>query len=110
MDPMEAFGVLEMRIGRIVRAEVNEAARKPAYKLWIDFGAALGERQSSAQVTALYAVEDLVGRQIVAAVNLGEKRIAGFRSDVLVLGVSDANGDIVLLQPERDAPEGGRVH
>ena len=110
MEPLEAFGVLEMRVGRIVRAELNERAHKPAYKLWIDFGDELGERQSSAQITALYAADDLVGRQIVAAMNLGEKRIAGFISQVLVLGVSDANGDIVLLEPERGAPDGARVH
>ena len=110
IDPLDAFGVLELRVGEIIRAEPNDQARRPAYKLWIDFGTELGERQSSAQITALYDPSALVGRQIVAAMNLGEKRIAGFRSDVLVLGVTDERGDIVLLAPEQPAPNGARVH
>jgi len=108
VNPLEAFSLLDLRVGRILRAEPNEKARKPAYKLWIDFGP-LGERTSSAQLTDLYTPEDLQGRLIIAAVNLGERRIAGFKSQVLVLGLPDAAGRVVLLEPERDVPLGGRV-
>lgn len=107
--PVDAFELLELRVGRITRAEVNEQARKPSYKLWIDFGR-LGERTSSAQLTELYAADDLVGRQVIAAVNLGSRRIAGFDSQVLVLGLPDVEGRVVLLQPQRDVPLGGRVY
>ena len=98
-----------MRVGQITRAELNAAAKKPAYKLWIDFGP-LGEKTSSAQLTEVYAAEELVGRQVVAAVNLGDRRIAGFNSQVLVLGLPDARGHVVLLAPERTVPLGGRVY
>ena len=81
MSPIEAFETLDLRVGRVVRAEPNERARKPAYKLWIDFGP-LGEKTSSAQVRALYSAEELVGRLVVAAINLGTRNIAGFRSEV----------------------------
>ena len=108
-DPLEAFETLDLRVGRILRAEPNERARKPAYKLWIDFGP-LGEKTSSAQLRALYTVEQLVGRLVIAAVNLGERNIAGFRSEVLVLGLPSAAGDVVLLAVERDVPLGGRVY
>ena len=108
-DAPAAFGPLDLRVGRIVRAEPNERARKPAYKLWIDFGE-LGRRTSSAQVRALYAPDELVGRLVIAAMNLGVRNIAGFASEVLVLGVPDAGGEVVLLTPERDVPLGGRVY
>lgn len=108
MNPLEAFALLDLRVGRVLRAELNEKARKPAYKLWIDFGP-LGERTSSAQLTDLYTPEDLQGRLIIAAVNLGELRIAGFKSQVLVLGLPDAEGRVVLLEPEREVPLGGKV-
>ncbi len=108
-DPLEAFETLDLRVGRILRAEPNERARKPAYKLWIDFGP-MGEKTSSAQLRALYTVEQLVGRLVIAAVNLGERNIAGFRSEVLVLGLPSAAGDVVLLAVERDVPLGGRVY
>ena len=85
MQAIEAFETLDLRVGRVLRAEVNERARKPAYRLWIDFGP-LGERTSSAQLRARYSVEDLVGRLVIAAVNLGARNIAGFTSEVLVLG------------------------
>jgi tRNA-binding protein len=106
---VQAFGLLDLRVGRIVRAEANAGARQPAYRLWLDFGP-LGERTSSAQVTDLYEASALVGREVIAAVNLGSRRIAGFVSDVLVLGVPDAEGRVVLLQPERPVPLGGRVY
>jgi tRNA-binding protein len=92
-----------------VRAEPNERARKPSYKLWIDFGS-LGERTSSAQLRPLYQQEELVGRLVIAAVNLGSRNIAGFSSEVLVLGLPNEEGQVVLLTPERDVPLGGRVY
>lgn len=109
MDSAEAFEVLDLRVGRVTRAEPNERARKPSYKLWIDFGP-LGERTSSAQLKALYRAEDLVGRLVIAAVNLGTRNIAGFLSEVLVLGVPSEKGEVVLLQVEREVPLGGRVY
>lgn len=108
-DPVEAFRTLDLRVGRIVRAEPNHGARKPAYKLWIDFGP-LGEKRSSAQLADLYSPTGLVGRLIVAAVNLGSRTIAGFNSEVLVLGLPDEQGRVVLLAVERDVPLGGRVY
>ncbi len=109
MKPLEAFEILDLRVGRVERVEVNEKARKPAYKLWIDFGS-LGVKTSSAQLTDLYEPEDLHGRLVIAAVNLGVRRIAGFPSQVLVLGLPDEEGRVVLLTPERDVPLGGRVY
>ena len=109
MDGAEAFGALELRVGRITRAEPNERARKPACRLWIDFGP-LGERRSSAQVAALYTPESLTGRLVIAAMNLGSRNIAGFESEVLVLGLPDAAGQVVLISPEREVPLGGRVY
>jgi tRNA-binding protein len=106
---VEAFAALDLRVGRIVRAESNARALKPSYKLWIDFGP-LGEKTSSAQLTARYSPEDLRGRLVVAAVNLGERNIAGFMSEVLVLGLPDAHGETVLLAVEQEVPLGGRVY
>ena len=110
MEPFEAFQRIDIRVGRIIRAEPNEQARKPSYKLWIDFGPELGERQSSAQLCDLYTPQSLEGRLVLASVNLGTRRIAGFLSEVLVLGVPDGDGRVVLLQPEQDVPLGGRVY
>jgi tRNA-binding protein len=109
VDPLTAFEVLDLRVGRIVRAELNERARKPSYKLWVDFGP-LGEKTSSAQLRALYRPEELVGRLVIAAVNLGTRNIAGFVSEVLVLGVPSEQGEVVLLGAEREVPLGGRVY
>jgi tRNA-binding protein len=109
MNPIEAFEALDLRVGRIVRAEPSERARKPSYKLWIDFGP-LGEKTSSAQLRALYRAEELVGRLVVAAVNLGTRNIAEFRSEVLVLGLPSESGEVVLLAVEREVPLGGRVY
>lgn len=108
-DPTSAFETLDLRVGRVVRVEPNEKARKPAYKLWIDFGP-MGERASSARLVDLYRPEQLIGRLVVAAVNLGPRVIAGFRSEVLVLGLPDEAGRVVLLAAERDVPLGGRVY
>ncbi|MGN6391773.1 MAG: tRNA-binding protein [Gemmatimonadales bacterium] len=109
MNPVEAFETLDLRVGRVLRAEPNDRARKPAHKLWIDFGP-LGEKTSSAQLRALYPAEELVGRLVIAAVNLGSRNIAGFTSEVLVLGLPDIEGNVVLLAAERDVPLGGRVY
>lgn len=93
-----------------IRVDKFPEARKPAYKLWIDFGPEVGERQSSAQLTGVYTGEELVGRLVVAVVNFPPRRIAGFRSEVLVLGVPSDDGEVVLLAPERDVALGGRVY
>jgi len=105
----DAFAALDVRVGRIIRAELNAKARKPAYKLWIDFGP-LGERRSSAQLTDLYDAEELAGRLVLAAMNLGSRSVAGFESEVLVLGVPDAEGHVVLITPDSDVPLGGRMY
>jgi tRNA-binding protein len=109
MDSVRAFEVVDLRVGRVTRAEPNERARKPSYKLWIDFGP-LGEKTSSAQLRALYRAEDLVGRLVIAAVNLGTRNIAGFLSEVLVLGVPSEKGEVVLLEVTQEVPLGGRVY
>jgi tRNA-binding protein len=108
-DVVQAFETLDLRVGRILRAEPNARARKPSYCLWIDFGP-LGEKTSSAQLRELYQPDDLVGRLVVAAVNLGTRNIAGFSSEVLVLGVPSDQGKVVLLAIEREVPLGGRVY
>ena len=109
MNGPEAFQALDLRVGRILRAEPNARARKPSYKLWIDFGP-MGEKTSSAQLTARYRADELPGRLVVAAMNLGERNVAGFTSEVLVLGVPDEIGETVLLAVEREVPVGGRVY
>ncbi len=108
MTPLEALALLELRVGRVTRAEVNGRARKPSYMMWIDFGP-LGEKTSNAQLTDVYRPEELVGRLVVAAVNLGTRNIAGFSSEVLTLGAPGEAGHVVLLSVERDVPLGGRI-
>lgn len=105
----DEFFAIELRVGRIISARPFPEARKPAYKLAIDFGP-LGERASSAQITDLYRPEDLVGRLVVAVTNLPARRIAGFSSQVLVLGANDHAGRVVLLAPQRDVAPGTRIH
>ena len=107
--PLEAFAILDMRIGTVLSAAPFPEARKPSMKLEIDFGPELGVRRSSAQITRHYQPDALVGRQVVAAVNLGERRIAGFVSQVLVLGGVRGEGDVVLLAPDLPVPNGTRV-
>ena len=106
---IDTFFAVDVRVGRITSAALNPKARKPAYRLELDFGT-LGTRTSSAQLTDLYTPETLVGRQVLAVVNFSPRRVAGVNSEVLVLGVADADGAIVLLSVERDAPLGSRVH
>jgi tRNA-binding protein len=102
------FLAVDIRVGRVLRAEAFPKARKPAYKMWIDFGP-LGERASSAQITAHYALEGLPGRLVMAVVNFPPRQIADFMSEVLVLGFHDEAGEVVLAVPDRDAPLGARL-
>jgi tRNA-binding protein len=106
---IETFFQVDIRVGRILSAEPLEGARRPAYRLEIDFGP-LGVKRSSAQVTALYTPEELVGRQVLAVVNFPPRRIAGFQSEVLTLGVGDEDGNVILLAAEREAPLGSRIY
>jgi tRNA-binding protein len=106
---IDDFQRLEMRVGRIIGVEPFPEARKPAYKLRIDFGPELGIKQSSAQLTTLYTREDLLNRLVVGVVNFPPRRIAGFSSEVLVLGAPDEQEAVVLLEPERNVPLGARI-
>ncbi|MDB9372403.1 tRNA-binding protein [Nodularia sphaerocarpa] len=102
------FEQVEIRVGRIIEVTDFPQARKPAYKLWIDFGE-LGVKKSSAQITKLYDLEDLKNRLILAVTNFPPRQIADFMSEVLVLGVAGENGEVVLIQPDRDVPLGKRI-
>ena len=104
------FEKVDIRVGRVTRAEAFPEARKPAYRLTIDFGGDIGTRRSSAQLTANYRTEELVGRLVIAVVNLPPRQIGPFVSEVLTLGVPDAGGAVVLLRPDMDVPIGGRMY
>ena len=104
------FMQVDIRVGTVIRAEPFPKARKPAIKLWIDFGGEIGERKTSAQITVHYEPETLVGRQVMAVVNFPPRQIGPFMSEVLLLGLPDAEGSIVLLSPDQAVPDGGRMH
>ena len=101
---------VDIRVGQIVRAEPFPEARKPAFKLWVDFGPEIGEKKSSAQITRHYSVEELQGRKVLAVVNFPPRQIGPVLSEVLVLGVPDDAGEVVLLTPDKDVPIGGRMY
>ena len=104
------FLKVDIRVGRVTRAEPFPEARKPAIKMWIDFGPEVGEKKTSAQVTAHYTPESLTGKQVLAVVNFPPRQIGKFMSEVLVLGLSDPDGGIVLITPDQEVPLGGRMH
>ena len=103
------FLKVDVRVGQIIRAEPYPEARKPAIKLWVDFGDELGEKKSSAQITRHYTPEQLIGKKVMSVVNFPPRQIGKFMSEVLVLGVPDTDGEVVLLVPDKDIPVGGRL-
>ncbi len=109
MITFEDFAKVDIRVGIITRAEPFPEARKPALKLWIDFGPDLGEKRSSAQITRHYTPETLPGRRVLAVANFPPRQIGRVLSEVLVLGVPDADGEVVLIQPDLTVPLGGRL-
>jgi tRNA-binding protein len=106
----DQFMAVDIRVGTVTDVQPFPEARKPAWKLWIDFGPEIGTRKSSAQITEHYAAENLVGRQVIAVVNFPPRQIGPFMSEVLTLGASDDAGRIVLLAPDHPVPNGARMH
>ena len=109
MITYDDFAKVDIRVGRITRAEPFPEARKAAIKLWIDFGGDIGEKRSSAQITRYYTPEALIGRQVLAVVNFPPRQIGKVLSEVLVLGVPDKDGEVVLLTPDQPVPLGGKM-
>lgn len=103
------FEAVDIRVGRITRAEPFPEARKPAFKLWVDFGGDIGEKRSSAQITKHYTPDALIGRQVLAVVNFPPRQIGKVLSEVLVLGLPDADGEVVLIGPGQNVPLGGKL-
>lgn len=104
------FAKVDIRAGTVLTAQALEGARKPAYKLRVDFGPEIGERNSSVQITVVYRTDELIGTQVCAVVNFEPKRIAGFMSEVLVLGMNDLDGNVVLVRPQYPVPNGTRLY
>ena len=103
------FMAVDVRVGEIIRAEPFPEARKPAYKLWVNFGDEIGEKKSSAQITVHYSLSELVGKRVMAVVNFPSRQIGPVKSEVLVLGIPDENGAVVLITPDKDVPLGVRL-
>ncbi len=110
MLSFDEFLAVDVRVGTVLRAEPFPEARRPALKLWIDFGPEIGQRKTSAQITDHYTPDSLIGRQVMAVINFPPKQIGKFMSECLVLGVPDGAGGIVLLAPDQPVPDGGRMH
>ncbi len=110
MATIDDFQKLDIRVGRIISCEVFPEARKPAYKLVIDFGKDIGIKHSSAQITENYRIEDLIGRSVLCVVNFPPRQIGPFLSEVLTLGVPDEKGNVVLVRPDTDVPIGGKLY
>jgi tRNA-binding protein len=108
MATFDDFMKLDIRVGEIIQAEVFEKAKKPAYKLWVDFGDEIGIKKSSAQITECYRMEELIGKQVLGVVNFPPRQIADFMSEVLVLGVYGEQG-VVLIQPEQPVKKGDKL-
>ena len=104
------FLKVDIRVGQIVKAEPYPEARKPAYKLWVNLGDKIGQKKSSAQITANYNLDDLVGRKVLAVVNFPPRQIGKFMSEILILGVPDENNEVVLITPDKDVENGGRLY
>lgn len=102
------FAKIDIRVGEIVKAEIFSKAKRPAYRLWVDFGDEIGVKTSSAQITELYSVDELVGKQVLGVINFPPRQIAGFVSEVLVLGVYTKEG-VVLIQPDRSVNKGDKL-
>lgn len=106
----EDFQKVDIRVGTIVDVQVFPKARKPSWKVWVDFGSDIGVKKSSAQIVAHYTRDELIGRQVAAVVNFPPRQIADFMSEVLVLGFPDAAGEVVLIGPDQTVPDGGRLY
>ena len=106
----DEFLAVDIRVGEVVRAQAYPEARKPAIKMWVNFGAELGEKKSSAQIAEHYTPDGLIGKRVLAVVNFPPRQIGKFMSEILVLGLSDAGGAVVLLVPDKNVPLGARMH
>jgi tRNA-binding protein len=104
------FSNIDIRVGLVTKAENFPEARKPAIKVWVDFGTKIGELKSSAQITQHYDLNSIIGRQVLAVTNFSPRQIGNFMSEVLLLGVPDENGDVVLIKPDKSVPIGGRLY